>query len=80
MFEIFNYHKNNLIKFFTASRIMWETHSTRAAVFKKLGRKGDENDNRSAADKIITEVVDSLSNRDLKSGFPNAGPVQEIIL
>ena len=61
-------------------KLMWESYSTRAAAFNKLRRMSDERDCWSAANKIITEVADSLSSSDLKSGFLSAKPIQEIIL
>jgi tetratricopeptide (TPR) repeat protein len=61
-------------------KLIWESYSTRAVAFNRLKRLSDEKDSWSAANKIITEIADSLSDRDLKSGFLSAKPIQEIIL
>ncbi len=61
-------------------RLMWETYSTRADAFKKLGRLSDEKESWCAAGKIITEVADALSDNDLKSDFLNAKKTKGILL
>jgi class 3 adenylate cyclase/tetratricopeptide (TPR) repeat protein len=61
-------------------KLIWESYSTRAVAFNRLKRLSDEKESWSAANKIITEVADALSDRDLKSGFLSAKPIQDIIL
>jgi len=60
-------------------KLMWETYSTLAAACRKRGRVSEENESWGAAAEIITGVADGLSDYNLKSGFLNAKPVQQIL-
>ena len=59
-------------------RLLWETYSTLASAYKKLGRSSESNESWGAAKNKINMVAEGLSDLELKNGFINSQPVKNI--
>jgi class 3 adenylate cyclase/tetratricopeptide (TPR) repeat protein len=60
-------------------RQLWQAHASLASVYSKLGRLSEARDQRGAATEIIHKTANGLSDRNLREGFLNAKPIQEIL-
>jgi len=60
-------------------RQLWQAHASLASVYSKLGRLGEARDQWGAAAEIIHKTANGLSDRNLREGFLNAKPIQEIL-
>ncbi|UCB50661.1 MAG: AAA family ATPase [Deltaproteobacteria bacterium] len=60
-------------------RQLWEAHASLATGLGKLGRTSDAREHWGAAAEIIQNTAKGLSDRELREGFLNSKPVQEIL-
>ena len=60
-------------------RQLWEAHASLASVYSKLRRGSEVREQWRAAAEIINKTANGLSDRELREGFLNAKPIQEIL-
>ncbi len=59
-------------------RLLWETHSSLASGYEKLGRGSEAREQWGAAAEIIQKTANGLSDREIREGFLNAKPIHDI--
>jgi tetratricopeptide (TPR) repeat protein len=60
-------------------RQLWETHASLASAYDRLRRESEAKEQWGAAAEIIHKTANGLSDRNLREGFLNAKPIQEIL-
>ncbi len=60
-------------------RQLWEAHASLASVYSKRGRLSEARDQWGAAAELIQKTANGLSDRNLREGFLNAKPIQDIL-
>ena len=60
-------------------RQLWQAHASLASAYDTFGRGGKAREQWGAAAEIIRGVANGLSDRELREGFLNANPIQEIL-
>jgi hypothetical protein len=60
-------------------RQLWQAHGSLASAFDKMGRHSEAREQWGAASVIIHNTAEGLSDRELRQGFLNAEPIQEIL-
>jgi tetratricopeptide (TPR) repeat protein len=60
-------------------RQLWEAHASLASAYDKLRRESEAKEQWGAAAEIIHKTANGLSDRNLREGFLNAKPIQEIL-
>lgn len=60
-------------------RQLWQTHASLASGYEQMGRSSEANAQWSAAAELIHTVAKGLSDRELREGFLQAGPIQAIL-
>jgi class 3 adenylate cyclase/tetratricopeptide (TPR) repeat protein len=60
-------------------RQLWQAHASLAPVYGKLGRVSEAREQWGSAAEIIHRTANGLSDRNLREGFLNAKPIEEIL-
>jgi tetratricopeptide (TPR) repeat protein len=60
-------------------RQLWEAHASLASAYDKLRRESEAREHWGAAVELIHKTANGLSDRNLREGFLNAKPIQEIL-
>ena len=60
-------------------RQLWQAHASLGSIFSDLNRTSEAREQWGAASEIIQNTAEGLSDRDLREGFLNAKPIQEIL-
>jgi tetratricopeptide (TPR) repeat protein len=60
-------------------RQLWEAHTSLASAYEKLRRESEARDQWGAAAEVIHKTANGLSDRNLREGFLNAKPIQDIL-
>jgi len=60
-------------------RQLWQAYSSLASAFDKLGRSSEAREQWGAAAEVIRRLANGLSDRELREGFLQAEPIQEIL-
>ena len=61
-------------------RQLWQAHASLGAAFDTLDRFSEAKEQWGAASVVIQKTAKDLSDRDLRQGFLNARPIQEILV
>ena len=60
-------------------RQLWQAHASLASAYDKLKRLSEAREQCGTAAEVIRKTANGLSDRELREGFLNAKPIQEIL-
>ena len=60
-------------------RQLWQAHASLGGIYSDLNHNSEANEQWSAAAEVIQNTENGLSDRTLREGFLNAGPIREIL-
>jgi hypothetical protein len=61
-------------------RQLWQTHAFLASALNKLGKSSEAREQWGAAAEVIHDLADSLTERELQTGFLEAKSIRAILL